>query len=214
MKGFKPTGYGPSAGFKFPAQFGFTGSTGAYTNVQPYVRRKAFANGGYVSKTIGDQGSALVRRKRSYSALDQESGGKTPLRPGYAHGGMMSKALMQKAVGRAKQGALSQAAPPPPVKRVPPARVIRSRFYADGGKVKKKPEYPKPSYWQAVKDRIRETISDEVTTNSGMTGKAARELSGRQRRIDEASNYSRGGKATRMGYARGGDVKKKRRDGC
>jgi len=100
MKGFKPTGYGPSAGFKFPARMGFTGSTGSVTNVSPYIRRKAFADGGFVrqdnprmkSEEVGDQGSALIRRAKSYNNLDQESGGKTPLRPGFRKGGRMKKA--------------------------------------------------------------------------------------------------------------------------
>lgn len=99
MKGFRPTGYGPTAGFKFPASQGFTGSTGAYTNVQPYVRRKAFADGGFVRQdtprmkvdSVGDQGSGMVRRAKSYCNVDQESGGKSPLRPGYKKGGMAKK---------------------------------------------------------------------------------------------------------------------------
>lgn len=101
MKGFKPTGFGPNAGFKFPTRFGFTGSTGAYTTVSPYVRRKGFATGGFVrednprmkEESIGDQGSALIRRKRSSNNLDQESGGKSPIRPGYKKGGKAHGAL-------------------------------------------------------------------------------------------------------------------------
>lgn len=91
MKGFKPTGYGPTSGFKFPASMGFTGSTGAYTNVQPYVRRapRAFKDGGYVSQMVGDQGHALVQRSRPYTNEDQESGGKSPLRRGFKKGGMV-----------------------------------------------------------------------------------------------------------------------------
>ena len=121
MNGFKPTGYGPSAGFKFPPKFGFTGSTGSVTQVSPYTRRlakpfvqpKAFADGGFVREdnprmresSPGDEGSALVRRAKSYCALDQESGGKTPLRPGYKKGGMAKKGkkpspmMMKKADG-------------------------------------------------------------------------------------------------------------------
>lgn len=108
MKGFKPTGYGPSAGFKFPARMGFTGSTGAYTNVSPYTRRKAFADGGVVrqdnprmkSEVIGDQGSALIRRAKPYNNLDQESGGKSPLRPGYRRGGRAKKRMRKAGGGR------------------------------------------------------------------------------------------------------------------
>lgn len=89
MKGFKPTGYGPSAGFKFPASFGFTGSTGAYTNVSPYVRQKprAFRDGGYVSEKAADPGHALVQRNRPYTNEDQQSGGRSPLRRGFKDGG-------------------------------------------------------------------------------------------------------------------------------
>lgn len=100
MKGFKPTGYGPSTGFKYPTNMGFTGSTGAVTNVSPHVRRKAFANGGYVSKTGGDPGSSMVRRARPSTEADAESGGKSPLRPGFANGGRMGRVigrLMEKA---------------------------------------------------------------------------------------------------------------------
>ena len=105
MKGFKPTGFGPSAGFKFPARMGFTGSTVNVTQVSPYTRRAAkphiapqhFADGGFVRQdtprmkvdVIGDQGSSMVRRAKPYCDADQESGGKSPLRPGYKHGGKL-----------------------------------------------------------------------------------------------------------------------------
>jgi hypothetical protein len=173
MKGFKPTGYGPSPGFKFPAKMGFTGSTGAYTNVQPYVRRKAFADGGFVRQdmprmkvdSIGDQGSGMVRRAKSYCNVDQESGGKSPLRPGYKKGGMAKKAKspnpmmkkgmkpmgefpskpMKKASGgaimlRAGHGPLGQMmrekkAAQPAPRKMPPISAIKSKFMADGGKV-------------------------------------------------------------------------------
>lgn len=184
MKGFRPTGYGPSAGFKFPSKMGFTGSTGAYTNVSPYVRRKGFAAGGFVRQdnprmkceVVGDQGSALVRRARPSTAEDQESGGKSPLRPGFKKGGravkrafgggVMSRA-MQNAVARAKEqqqqvpaskqplgdmsgglkGALSQLAmrarqqtsPSPQVRTPEVGRKLRGRIhaYAEGGVVTK-----------------------------------------------------------------------------
>lgn len=108
MKGFKPTGYGPREGFHFPASHGFTGSTGNVTNVSPYTRRlakphikpQAFAEGGYVRQTGSlDEGSSMVRRARSYNNADQESGGKTPLRPGYKKGGSTKKKVMKKADG-------------------------------------------------------------------------------------------------------------------
>jgi hypothetical protein len=105
MKGFKPTGYGPSSGFKFPARMGFTGSTGSVTSVAPYTRRKAFADGGFVrqdnprmkSESVGDSGSALQRRSRPTTQLDAESGGRSPLRPGFKRGGKLKK--MRKADG-------------------------------------------------------------------------------------------------------------------
>lgn len=95
MKGFRSTGYGPSAGFKFPARMGFTGSTGAYTNVAPHTRRKAFAGGGFVrqdtprmtEEMVGDTGSAMVRRGRPFSDQEAEAGGRNPLRRGFKDGG-------------------------------------------------------------------------------------------------------------------------------
>lgn len=182
MKGFKPTGYGPTAGFKYPSSMGFKGSTGAYTNVSPYVRRKGYANGGFVREdnprmkeaTIGDQGSALIRRARSSNNLDQESGGKTPIRPGYKKGGKAKR--MHK---------------------------------ADGGGVKKRSNLK--GFWASVADvpaLMKEGINygtDAIKRK--MTG-GERTVEGRNQSVDEytaqASRYSRGGKTKRMGYARGG----------
>lgn len=166
MKGFRPTGYGPSAGFRFPARLGFSGSTGSVTNVAPYVRRK-YATGGFVrqdkprmkSESVGDSGSALVRRAKPTTQLDAESGGRTPLRPGFAFGGTSAKAV-KAAMAKAQQqqggqspavavvprgrGPLAQMihtaidrsrrskpAPPAPDVRIP---AIKGRFYADGGR--------------------------------------------------------------------------------
>lgn len=132
MKGFKPTGYGPSAGFKFPASFGFTGSTGAYTNVQPYVRRmpRAFKDGGYVSETVPDPGSALVRRARPYTEEDRESGGKTPLRPGYKHGGMKKPCMKSGGkwiAGAIKHpGALHKALGVPEGQKIPAKKLAKA----------------------------------------------------------------------------------------
>lgn len=100
MKGFKPTGFGPSAGFKYPSSMGFTGSTGSVTNVSPHTRRIGFAKGGYVSKTVGDPGSSMVRRAKPSTEADRESGGKSPLRPGFASGGRMGR-MMKAAVDKA-----------------------------------------------------------------------------------------------------------------
>lgn len=52
-----------------------------------------YADGGVVrqdamkTSTIGDQGNATTQRDRPTSVQDQESGGKSPLRPGYKTGG-------------------------------------------------------------------------------------------------------------------------------
>lgn len=130
MKGFKPSGYGPASGFKFPASMGFTGSTGAYTNVQPYVRRaaRAFKDGGYVSQTVGDQGHALVQRSRPYTNEDQESGGKSPLRRGFKKGGKVpGPPSMKKNMNPMK----AKGAPSDPIKRSP-----RTMKKADGGAVR------------------------------------------------------------------------------
>lgn len=128
MKGFKPTGYGPSAGFKFPARMGFTGSTGAVTPVAGYTRRR-FAEGGYVrqdnprmkAEIVGDSGSALVRRARSSTNLDQESGGKTPLRPGFADGGSNWIAGATK-----NKGALHRALGVPEGKKIPAKKLAKA----------------------------------------------------------------------------------------
>jgi hypothetical protein len=256
MKGFKPTGYGPSAGFKFPSSFGFTGSTGAYTNVQPYVRRKAFADGGFVRQdnprmkedSIGDQGNSMARRAKSYCNVDQESGGKSPLRPGYKKGGMAKKPKgkkpnpmmkanmkqmgefpskpMKKANGgltsmrgagamsdremkmmsrKAGMGAMTDREKMMMDKKAKPAVGIKSKFYADGGKA----EYPKPSYMEAVKDRVKSMLG-VGEDSSGLAKRAADKLERRGRQIDamedaavngktSASNYSRGGKAMKRG---------------
>jgi hypothetical protein len=94
MKGFKPMGRGMSSGFKFPSGMGFTGSTGAVTNVSGYTRKK-FAAGGFVRQDNPrekvesgiDPGRATVSRARPSSNLDQQAGGRSPLRPGYREGG-------------------------------------------------------------------------------------------------------------------------------
>lgn len=163
MKGFKPTGYGPTAGFKFPASMGFTGSTGAYTNVQPYVRRtpRAFKDGGYVSETVGDQGHALVQRSRPYTNEDQQSGGKSPLRRGFKKGGKVpgppsmkhnmnpmkakgppsdamkrSPRTMKKADGGLASLALMKRPKRSPVnQKMAPASTVKEKFAADGGRV-------------------------------------------------------------------------------
>lgn len=69
--------------------------------------------------------------------------------------------------------------------------VRRAHCYADGGKVVKDHSmdtdyvYPKPTYADAVKDRVKRTFT------SGMAGKAAKKVDGgegglRKRQIDKA----------------------------
>jgi hypothetical protein len=266
MKGFKPTGFGPSAGFKYPSSMGFTGSTGTVMNVSPHVRR--FAKGGYVSKEVGDPGSSMVRRAKPSTEADRESGGKSPLRPGFQRGGMTSGAVkramaqMQRmqgsgaltdqdvrrsmppgtgaltdaevramrkppkasrtytgggalgaALSAAARNAAERAKQESAVKRVPTPGV-KGRFYDKGGKVNKGMgtyEYtPKPKYMDSVKYRIKEMLGfGDDDPNAGLVKRAEREMKSRTKKIDEASNYARGGKAKRMGYADGGGVKKK-----
>jgi hypothetical protein len=102
MKGFKPMGRGMSHGFKYPTNMGFSGSTGTVTSVAGYTRKK-FATGGFVRQdnprekvTSGiDPGRATVSRARPSNNLDQEAGGRSPLRPGYERGGVMRKGAGQ-----------------------------------------------------------------------------------------------------------------------
>lgn len=85
MKGFKDSTRMRS-GFNFGTQNGFTGSTGktqqiSYTRKVPKRKPAHFAEGGRVVD------SALQGRTPPSSALDQESGGTSPLRPGFKKGG-------------------------------------------------------------------------------------------------------------------------------
>ena len=89
MKGFRNTTKIRS-GFSFPAKAGFTSSTGkvqniSYTRKTPHRKPLMKAEGGRVND------SALIGRSEPDSALNQESGGKTPLRPGFTRGGMAAK---------------------------------------------------------------------------------------------------------------------------
>lgn len=219
MKGFKPTGYGPSAGFKFPASYGFTGSTGAYTNVQPHVRHKprAFKDGGYVSEKAGDPGHALVQRDRPYTNEDQQSGGRSPLRRGFKSGGKMRKArggpvrgALSSMVGKAKQQQMMKAPAPKPM----PATGMKGKFAAaDGGRVvygsSSKGFLSDLGKTLASPAQIPRIVSDAMKNKLKSTQEEV--ATDKRRRIDRiadgmASNYSRGGKAKRMGYAKGGGV--------
>lgn len=274
MKGFKPTGYGPSAGFKYPTKFGFTGSTGVYSNVSPHVRRKHFANGGFVREdnprmkeaSIGDQGSPLVRRARSYTQADQESGGKGPLRPGYKKGGKTKvKKPLRKADGggvrssayktiKSQYDSTTDAGNPITPRTALGQRMlagmqgdrIRSRGKmkewldaqeglpardmghgpikrADGGTVDRSYRVPRRSGAYTLGQGIAAfpkligmvpgALKDAA---KGVMTRAQTDVAdSKRRRIDRitdggdlASNYSRGGKTRRMGYAKGGGVSK------
>lgn len=93
MKGFKPTGNGPKSGHSFGSKAGFSGSTGRRQEVRTYSRhtpkRHKFAEGGVVK--VADPSSSVVRRDKPVTDFDAEHGGKSPLRPGYAKGGMAKK---------------------------------------------------------------------------------------------------------------------------
>ncbi len=223
MKGFKPTGYGPKSGFHFPASAGFTGSTGSVVSVQPYVRRKAFADGGFVrqdnprmrSEMVGDQGNAMTRRKKPYAEWQRDVGATSSLLPGFRSGGPAGR-KMHKADGGAVNAPPKPSKKPNPQpigsrraprKKLPQIGAIKSKFYEDGGKVEK------PTYMQAVKDRIKEMLRMEAESSTGLAKKAADKLGGRQRQIDsiadsaesgKTSNYAGGGKTRRTGYYSGG----------
>jgi hypothetical protein len=240
MKGFKPTGYGPSAGFKFPARFGFTGSTGAYTNVQPYVRVKprAFKNGGYVSESVPDPGHATVQRSRPYTEEDRESGGKTPLRSGFKDGGKIpakkmaktANSTMRKRAGLAKMrkadgGAVMSASPLTQLNRMrrkpprpPSASTVKEKFAADGGRIARGSSAK--GFWASLGDtpKLLSSVAENAVNDIKRKMSAGqRTVEGANESIDErvsrdagskpmASNYSRGGKMKRMGYAMGGGV--------
>ncbi len=237
MNGFKPTGYGPKAGFVFSAKQGFTGSTGAYTNVQPYVRRKAFADGGFVrqdtprmkEETIGDQGSGMVRRAKSYCALDQESGGKSPLRPGYEKGGMAKMKKGKDPNPMMKKGAKQQGMfPPKPMKKAnggavsmsalsqvgrmrkrakpqAPASMAKEKFAADGGRVFGSSSKGFASDVRKTGEFIGEIprmVTDAMKSKMRRTQDDVADS--KRRRIDSIAD----GTNTASNYARGGRMKK------
>lgn len=111
MKGFKDSTRIRS-GFRFPSSAGFTGSTGrtqsiSYTRRTPKRMPKSAAGkegstvinsqsgkkSGVVYKAEGGRvvDSAMQGRVPPSSALDQESGSNTPLRPGFTRGGYAGK---------------------------------------------------------------------------------------------------------------------------
>lgn len=104
MKGFTPTAkhLGKMSGHQFPPKFGFSGSTGAVKTVKPYTRSVPIkkAEGGSVD-------SATIKRSEPSNQLDAETGGKSPLRPGFKRGGRMRKANGGQ-VAAAKGGVLAR----------------------------------------------------------------------------------------------------------
>jgi hypothetical protein len=229
MKGFKPTGFGPMAGFHFPSKMGFTGSTGMVTPVAPYVRRRAFANGGFVrqgdmkTENVGDQGSALVRRKKAYAQWQDDVGAHSSLLPGFKDGGhnwikgaIKHPGALHKALGvpegkkipAKKMAKAAHSSNPTMRRRAALAKTLKKMHKADGGAVD---EYEKPTYMQAFKDRFKEFLRVSAP-RTGMARQAADKITGRQKQIDDVvdqavtgkKNYARGGKMKRMGYAMGG----------
>lgn len=236
MKGFKPTGYGPSAGFKFPTSMGFTGSTGAYTNVSPYVRRKGFANGGFVREdkprmktdTIGDQGSAMVRRKRAYAKWQDDAGAHSSLLPGYKSGGRtMKKAKGGWIAGAIKKpGALHRALGVPEGEKIPAkklakaehsknptmrrranlAKTLKKMNKADGGDVRlprRKSGYTLTESIKAIPGALR-----EVFRSAPIEQKGERHIGGRQKQIDDYVDEANTGERTASRWARGGKAKR------
>lgn len=198
MKGFKPTGYGPSAGFKFPQRMGFTGSTGAYTNVSPYVRRK-FANGGSVRSS--DPGGSTVNRKKTYAQWQSDTGSTSSLLPGYARGGRAKMMKAHEKMESKRHEAMEESC----MKK------------ADGGPVdwvdrryRVPRRYSNPTVGEGL--RAIPPLAKEMA--AAMTRGTRRAFGPKERRFgvrgDLASNYAKGGKAKRMGYANGGG----RRDGA
>jgi hypothetical protein len=230
MKGFKPTGFGPSAGFKFPTKFGFTGSSGAYTNVQPYVRRRAFADGGFVrqdnprmkEESPGDQGSALVRRAKSYCALDQESGGKTPLRPGYKDGGhwiagaTKNKGALHRALGvpegqkipAKKMAKAAKSSNPTMRKRAALAKTLGKMKKADGGMVRGSSAKGFLSSVADIPELVRSVTRNKVDDIKRAMAGGERTVEGRNRSVMESVDTDVGGKTTASNYARGGKMKR------
>lgn len=103
MKGFKQS----TKNFNFPtsadSSFGGGSKTPAQQMVRSHFRSKpCYAQGGPVTKTIGDQGNATVQRSKPVSSFDKSDGGKGPLRTGYAKGGRIPPGKGKGAMGKKK----------------------------------------------------------------------------------------------------------------
>lgn len=229
MKGFKPSGFGPKAGFDFSPKMGFTGSSGMMTHVSPYVRKTAFASGGAVrgqrmtTTDVGDVGSALVRRTRPFSEQEREAGGRNPLRPGFKDGG---KNWIKGAIKH--PGALHKALGVPEGKKIP-AKKLAKAAHSDNptmrrraalaktlGKMKKA-DGGKVVYGSSSKgflsdvSKIPEAIKEALRAaapSSGMARGAADRVSGRQRQVDTAVDEAVTGRSKPMAsnFGRGGKI--------
>lgn len=149
MKGFKNSTR-MQQGFNFPQQP--TQLVSHYTRNRPMAKAK----GGPVTQTVGDQGnSATQRGNPPITTLDEQHGGKTPLRPGFAKGGalrprtgVVKNGKMVETEHRTSKQAVKQF-----LKDAESAKTLPLKK-AQGGEVKKKssppPEKAKPVTGAAV----------------------------------------------------------------
>lgn len=130
IKGFKNTGNGPKLGHSFSTKSGFSGSTGKTQNVRGYTRampKACYAEGGAVSRRAD---SALIDRSIPVTQFDKESGGKTPLRPGFKGGGFIQKAIKHP-------GALHKALGVPQGEKIP-AKKLAKAAHSDNPTMRKR----------------------------------------------------------------------------
>jgi hypothetical protein len=104
MKGFKQAP--KNFGFKTSADSSFQDSGKPVTQqmVRPHFRAKpaaCFAQGGPVTKAMGEPGNATVQRKKPVTDFDTSDGGKGSLRTGYAKGGRIPPG---KGMGKGTKG--------------------------------------------------------------------------------------------------------------
>lgn len=225
MKGFKDTGNGPRSGFHFPQSFGFSGSTGTVSNVRAHVRR--YAKGGAVKSQMttehpGTPGHATVQRTKPSTALDQEAGGRTPLRPGFARGGKAGGGPISENEDRARRNFLTHERNRDAFRRAktPKERAEiqqthdmafgapnhtlslgRSRTRrvakADGGKVVRK-QLPDGTPSFRRKQSLLDDLKESVRSAAKLASPSA--LKHRARTIDARTNFAAGG------YAGGGNA--------
>lgn len=223
MKGFTPMKGGMKAGFHFPKSHGFTGSTGKVTQVGGYARRK-YATGGAVKHIgrmtrteVGDVGNALTQRSKPSNNLDQQSGGKTGLRPGFKGGGgnwiagaTKNKGALHRALGvpagekiPAKKMAKAAASSSPLMrKRVGLANTLKAMNKADGGRVGVIKGVITAAEKKMRGDRAVKRAMKGAYSTPGVDPYNSRDVQAEkweknaQQRADAGKDYSRGG-ATR-----------------